>query len=211
MTTIDWLIFFTGLLALVALLYYLFIPTWPRPAPKPERQDQEFASELAPAFPVKEIVTDLPTYYQGDNRLVAVARDPETIFVYWQLDPVYLESLEAELPALKSGITQLRLYRYDETTGQWLLEDSKNLTSFVTSFYFHLARPDARYKVELGRLLNNQLFYCLLVSNEVVTPRAYFSALIDENWPPLLPLYQQLPQKERMIGSYVHFTIAPDV
>lgn len=211
MTTIDWLIFFTGLLALIGLLYYLFIPVWPRPVAKPDRQDQEAASELVPDYPFGEIVTDLPPYYQGDNRLVAIARDPKTIYVYWQLDPRYLESLEAELPALKAGMTQLRLYRFDERSQRWLLESSHNLTEFVTSYYFHLAHPDARYKVELGRLLEPQLFYCMLISNEVITPRAYFSALVDENWPPLLPLYQQLPQKERMIGPYVNIAFTPDV
>ena len=84
---------------------------------------------------------DLPGGY-ADDRLVLLARDPRTLFAYWDLHP---DTLRTTLAGLDDARVVLRLVALDRDT----IEAEYDVDLAWTGYYVHDRRPGGRYRVEL--------------------------------------------------------------
>ncbi len=119
----------------------------------------------------------IPDHY-GTDSVVAVARDPNWIFVHWELKGGNLDRLcfkySSEVIEQARWVLRIRAVHTRKTQiadvdlrkGQWYL----------------WAAPNARYVVELGFITPEGEFVGVCKSDEVTTPSAGISTLTDENW-----------------------------
>ena len=76
---------------------------------------------------------------EGDDRLHALARDPETLFIFWDFPK---KSRDEAARGLKSPRAVLRVFEGDQ------LVRETEFTPESRSFYIHHLRPGHRYRVE---------------------------------------------------------------
>ena len=110
-------------------------------------------------------VGELPASYGGDF-IYLIARDPKTLFLYWDLDWPTLFA-RASLPARP---VYLRVCREDG-----IEESTTEIDSSSAHFYVDVALPGAQYYVELG-CFDNANWRCLAHSGLAATPEAEMSA-----------------------------------
>jgi hypothetical protein len=114
----------------------------------------------------------------GDDRIVALVRDPRNLFVYWELAGGAYERAAAELgrAAVAGALWVLRIVRMtdgrffdiavDPAAGNWYLQ----------------VEAGCRYQVKVGLVLSCDVFLELAASAEVATPPETASDRIDEEW-----------------------------
>jgi hypothetical protein len=151
----------------------------------------ESAEEL---FPVIEFPPEfehkpdpeLPWGYD-DNKIIIMARDPDTIYAYWDISEEKRNSLrdlyghhwENSLPVLRiydvTGITDFDGYNanhhYDVV-----------INDYAGSWYLHVGTPNRTFCVDLGRILNDGRYITVARSNLTFTPRNTFSDRTDPEW-----------------------------
>lgn len=132
---------------------------------------------VAPPQPFIDRGEALPSEYIED-KITALVRDPNWIFVYWELAGTKKEEIKSSHGA--------EIYR----TAQWVLR-VKNLTNnshqdipiLLDSKTWYLnVESNCSYTIELGIISREHQFICLLQSNTVQTPRADASGEIDDKW-----------------------------
>lgn len=151
---------------------------------KPKKKPVEIQPPTPPAAqPVaKRFVheRDLPDGY-GDNHIYLMVRDPYWIFSYWEIQKENQEKALRELGGNWDGVSSI-LRIYD-------VSDKKNAPShfdiliqgLAKSWYINV-QPNRSYVVEIGLIDRNGRFAVLARSNEITTPRAGMSEVIDERW-----------------------------
>jgi hypothetical protein len=103
-----------------------------------------------------------------ENLLQIMVQTPQDIFVYWDIQPDYLEMARLLLQGTQSGMV-LRVFREskgrtDETASIHLYAGS-----YSNSIYFHNQNPYTTYYAELAFLYNDG-YFTLLRSNRVISP-----------------------------------------
>jgi hypothetical protein len=154
-------------------------------------EDVEIAEEIYPViqFPPNietEPTPELPWGY-NDEKITIMARDPETIYCYWDisdkkcglLKQIYGQKWDRSFSVLRVyDITGVKSfdglnahYYYDtvinEHTGNW---------------YLHVGHPNRMYCVDLGRILSDGAFVLVARSNFAITPRNCVSDRTDPEW-----------------------------
>ncbi|MEK7309931.1 MAG: DUF4912 domain-containing protein, partial [Planctomycetota bacterium] len=112
----------------------------------------------------------LPEKYNQDT-LVALIRDPECIFAYWELSgPLVTETFR--LRDLKPAATKwlLRAHNLSQKNFSDIELPRPEHLANVQSNYYLTVISDTEYQLELG-LLSGQNFISLVKSNIVQTPR----------------------------------------
>ncbi|HEY3319196.1 MAG TPA: DUF4912 domain-containing protein [Planctomycetota bacterium] len=114
----------------------------------------------------------------GLDRLVAMVRDPEWVFLYWELNGCALRQLTSVHAAdAKRGL-------------RWVLRVSSlcDMSSYMVdvdvgagNWYLKVA-PAACLRVELGFTDMQDQFLSLVKSDEVRMPKATVSASLEERW-----------------------------
>ncbi|HLX65247.1 MAG TPA: DUF4912 domain-containing protein [Planctomycetota bacterium] len=119
----------------------------------------------------------IPDSY-GLDRLVALVRDPEWVFTYWELNGVTLESVKKQRGAefIDSCAWVMRLYRVDEDAAA-----DFEIDPAAGGWYVHVGRP-GRYVFEVALLSPEGEWVSLLVSKMLGAPYAGLSDRIDETW-----------------------------
>jgi len=138
---------------------------------------------IEPVYP-EERVTELPAGY-GETRLVLLVRDPEWLFVYWEISQADRDMLGL---AREGSIEPLVLRLYDVTG----VEDFNGvnsvswyeipITAGASSWYVHLPQADRQWCAELGVLNELGEFVQICRSNQVHTPRNFISEEADAEW-----------------------------
>ncbi|UCD58987.1 MAG: DUF4912 domain-containing protein [Candidatus Hydrogenedentota bacterium] len=129
--------------------------------------------------------TELPKRY-GQDRIVAMVRDPYWIFAYWEVTPESLQRARRELGAEADGAsTVLRVY--DITGIAFTGENANSLFDIevvggADNWYINTGWPNRSYCVDIGLLSPQGRYYTLARSNAVHTPRAGMSEEVDERW-----------------------------
>ncbi|HEY6104597.1 MAG TPA: DUF4912 domain-containing protein [Anaeromyxobacteraceae bacterium] len=150
--------------------------------------------EPEPAVP-DEGLGELPWGY-GDDALVALPRDPRTLFLYWDFAP---GTVAGALAGMEGGRTQLWVFG---RAGEGL-ERVRTLEFALEarSFYVHDLEPGRAYLAEVhavdGRGQERRLGS---PSNEVTLPAAGVSALVDDRFARIpwdLPLSRWLKEIRR--------------
>lgn len=181
------------LLALAALVIFLLLRSdktadvLKKPELSKKTREEEFAQEIFPEL-VPQIEEDpfIPHYY-GVNRLVAVARDPNWLYAYWEVNngkiKEFIHSYGEE--AWQTSRQELRVYditeraKDDPSGSSWR---EINLDPFADNWFVEVNQPERSFILELGRVLEDGRFVKLLTSNTVSTPRAAISGRMDEQW-----------------------------
>jgi hypothetical protein len=116
-------------------------------------------------------LSNLPERY-GDHRLVALARDPNWAYAYWDLNPTRVRDLlkSANQTADKARWV-LRVYSASlhpaEDKGHFFDIDIDVKTG---SYYLDLSRPGARFVVEIGVIDASGMFRTTAQSNPLILP-----------------------------------------
>jgi hypothetical protein len=107
----------------------------------------------------------LPPVYGGPV-LVAIARDPRTIFLYWNID---WPTLFAEMAPVDRRV-HLRVYRVDR--GE---EQSVAVEPMAGNCYIAVPERSGPYHVEMGYYQPADTWHSITASNEVTMPRDNFA------------------------------------
>ena len=132
-----------------------------------------------------EPLPELPGKY-GENRIAAMVRDPDWIFVYWEITPETLERARREVEP-EGGRREMSLRVYD-VTGK--IFDGKNANGWfdidavgrADNWYINTGAPGRSFCVEIGLLASGGRFHALARSDVVSTPPAGMSEETDERW-----------------------------
>ena len=108
-----------------------------------------------------EFLGDLPESY-GTRRLFLTARDPHTLFAYW--DFTHEQILQAEKEAV-DGKVFLQIF----TPGKERVHQI-HVTQGSREWFFPTHRPSTLFQAELGFYRSNGSFHHLAVSQQVTTP-----------------------------------------
>jgi hypothetical protein len=118
------------------------------------------------------VLGDLPWGYV-ENRIAALARDPQWIFVYWEILDDAIEKARAQAKDPHAGCA-LRVYdtTYRDFDGlnahhYWDLRVDRS----SKGHYLHTGRPGATFHVDIGVLSGGGLFAPIARSNACETPR----------------------------------------
>ncbi|GAB6180275.1 hypothetical protein JCM14036_15940 [Desulfotomaculum defluvii] len=199
------------LLALAALVFFLLphanktTGEMKKPELPKRTQEEEFAKEISPDVPQiihtksefqVEVEEEpfIPHHY-GVNRLVAVARDPNWLYVYWEVnDEIKREffQLYGE-KAWNSSHQVLKVYDVTKSSK----EENKRyffreitIDPFADNWFVEVGQPEHSFFLELGRVLSDGRYIKLLTSNPVTTPRASISERMDAEWMWIDGIYQ---------------------
>jgi hypothetical protein len=123
-----------------------------------------------------------------ENLLHIMVQTPQDIFVYWEIQPDYLEMARLLLQGAQPGMV-LRVFREskgrtDETASIHLYPGN-----YSNSMYFHNQNPYATYYAELAFLCNDG-YFTLLRSNRVISPP---QVPIAGKWFPVTEFREVLP------------------
>ena len=117
------------------------------------RSESKLPAELADAV-------ELPRVY-GAPFLFAVARDPSTLFVYWNVD--WSAIFENTAPVDRQ--VHLRVYRDDGTE-----EKTDAVEPMAGNHFVSVSQPHGRYRVELGYYQPSDIWNLVAESEEVAMP-----------------------------------------
>ena len=128
---------------------------------------------------------NLPHGY-GDNRIVAMVRDPYWLYCYWEINDGKVQEIRAELGyRFYQSSLILRIYN----TEDWSFFDL-NVSGEIGNWYINVGRPNTSYCIDIGYLTSDGTFVCAARSNIVVTPRDRVSEVIDEEW--MIPDWERI-------------------
>ena len=179
------------------------------PHPLTERTlEQERPAQPAKAAPARrtaagsfeEDLGELPGGY-GDDALVALPRDPKTLFLYWDHGR---DTLRAAWEGLEEGRPQLWIFAR-EPDGAWTRVRVLDFALESRSYYIHDLEPGRVYRAEI-HVVDRQGRERLVPrgSNEMMLPPVGPSPIIDDRFMKILwsePL-QRLLRESRSGGSF---------
>ena len=135
---------------------------------------------------------ELPSRY-GDNRIVALIRDPYWVFAYWEIN----QEKKAEI-AHKYGEQiwekswqVLRVYDLTEGKTKEVYFDIP-VGDTADSWHIPVGTPNRTFCIERGMILPDGRYVPLACSNVVTTPSDHVSDLVDEEWMLLRDLDRKL-------------------
>lgn len=115
----------------------------------------------------------------GIDRIVAMVRDPNWIFSYWEVTADRFRDLEKRFAADWPRCRMiLRVVEVDSDPPQSF---DIELTADANNWYINV-QPDLSYQVAIGALGPDGTFVEVAVSNVVKTPRMGVSDVIDDRW-----------------------------
>lgn len=134
-------------------------------------------------------VSDIPQSY-GHTYIRALPRDPERVFVYWEISATDIGALKQKHGAALNNAR--RILRVIDVTG--LSYDGSNAPTFwdieitaeADNWYISVPLAGRSYCIELGYLTEDGRFIMIVRSNSVHIPRGSVSEVIDEEWTELV-------------------------
>lgn len=118
------------------------------------RTESKLPADLADAV-------ELPRVY-GDPLLFAIARDPRTLFVYWNVD--WSTIFESTAPVDRQ--VHLRVYGPDGSE-----EMTQAVEPMAGNCYLNVAEPCEKYQVELGYYQPAEAWHVVAISERVIMPK----------------------------------------
>ncbi len=119
----------------------------------------------------------LPEEY-GDDRLVAMVRDPRCMFAYWEFTPANAERLRREGGGDIWENSDFILRVYDDFGSFFDVGVARE----ARQTYIHLGRDGGAYVVDLGLRRRDGVFFSLLRSNRVQLPAGHVSHEVDSQF-----------------------------
>jgi uncharacterized protein len=126
--------------------------------------------------PYDEGLGEIPWSY-GDDAFVVLARDPKTLFAYWDLSP---ETLDRGLEGLPGARTQLWVFSRGD--GGWDRVRTVEFALESRGYYVHDLEPGRTYRVEIHAVSGGAERMIGSPSNEVVLPPVGPSSIVDDRF-----------------------------
>lgn len=134
-------------------------------------------AEAGPAGPYDEGLGDLPAAY-GEDALVALPRDPRTLFLYWEHTPA---TREAALEGLERPRAELRVFA--RSAGGWELLRTVDVALEARGHYVHDLEAGRAYRAEIHLVDRAGREHALGgSSNEVELPTSGPSGVVDDRF-----------------------------
>jgi len=127
-----------------------------------------------------------PTGY-GDNKIVALVRDPWWIFAYWEIRSDKEEDVIKKIKSESDEALKSILRIYDVTDINFTGSNANSyfdidLKGLANSWYINVGSPDRAWLIDIGIITKKGNFYLLARSNTVRTPRYGMSDKLDAEW-----------------------------
>jgi hypothetical protein len=121
---------------------------------------------------------EVPQNY-NQTRLIALVRDPQWIYTYWEITQDSLEAhrCQGDIELWDQGHWVLRVFDHTKID-HW----DVNIDPHSSNWYLHVGEAGHRFQLCIGRLFPNKQFQPLVWSNQVETPPQGESNVIDEEW-----------------------------
>jgi hypothetical protein len=117
-----------------------------------------------------------------DDRLVVMVRDPYWLHATWDLTQRSVDRAQAAMgQRWHTAQPTLRVFRIMDA-GTSKHERDINIHGGVSNWYIDVTEPPCSFRMEIGYLSGDGMFYSLARSNSVQTPPAGSSAAVDETW-----------------------------
>jgi hypothetical protein len=143
-------------------------------APEPVEDPRKFDLGLTASDAAREAKEDIPWGY-GQDRVTAMAVDPERLYVYWEVTDEALERARGELgPAGREAWVNLRVYDvtsriFDGTNAHHYFDHSVSRTD--RQWFFLIGRPSSTVVVEMGLKSREGYFVRIARSGRTDFPR----------------------------------------
>jgi hypothetical protein len=122
----------------------------------------------------------LPTTYNV-TKIALLIRDPFWLYTYWDLSPEAKAQLKNDYGDWEKAPLSLRICEEKESGGADPHLFHVSINPSTSNWYLNV-QPNHYYTAELGYFSPAGDFIILARSNTVITPRATFSQVIDEEW-----------------------------
>lgn len=132
-------------------------------------------------------MSELPEHYNQD-RFAAIARDPSTVFVYWDLAGDAMSSLESRLSEDDLAASAWTIRLTDLDTGA---TSTIEIEPEARNWYLDVM-PGRTYVVELGVIDPGKTFHRVFPATRLRTPDPSYSQEFDKQWMILEEDYLQL-------------------
>jgi hypothetical protein len=117
-----------------------------------------------------------------EDRLVVMVRDPYWLHATWDLTQRSVDRAQAAMgQRWHTAQPTLRVFRIMEA-GTSKHERDITIHGGVANWYVDVTEPPCSFRMEIGYLSADGMFYSLARSNTVETPPAGSSTAVDENW-----------------------------
>lgn len=132
------------------------------------------------------VITDLPDCYNR-TYLRALPKDPEWLFAYWEISKELIDTLrnkmgDEQFEAAKPILRLLDITDIDYNgTNAWKCFDI-HVHYYANNWYVKVPEPGRVYIIEYGTITPEGVFFSIMQSNVVKTPRDNYSEIIDEEW-----------------------------
>ncbi|HTL48834.1 MAG TPA: DUF4912 domain-containing protein [Verrucomicrobiae bacterium] len=138
------------------------------------------APDAASVREIFKMPAELPANY-GDNMIYLLVRDPYYLYTYWEIQKDHQERTLAKLGGNWADVRSiLRIYDTSDKKSAASFFDIE-LQNMAVNWFINV-EPGRNYVVEIGLLHKDGRFLALARSNEVATPRASVSDVLDEEW-----------------------------
>ncbi|GMA63328.1 DUF4912 domain-containing protein [Alicyclobacillus fastidiosus] len=154
----------------------------------------------------------------GRSRIVAMVKDPSTLFVYWEVDELSKRLLTNHFQS-EWGTLPLFLCVYD-VTNCWFdgynapLVAKHRVSHDADNWYLHQLMPQHNYVVHLSTTTFHDQLFCILSSNVVklppskvgsLEPQVQFVSSHPRTWPEAVPaIEERYPYAAVFDGYHVH-------
>jgi hypothetical protein len=123
----------------------------------------------------------------GDNRIVALVRDPWWIFAYWEIRHDKEDEARKRIESSGDSTDRSILRVYDVTDVNFNGSNAHSyfdidLKGLANNWYINVANPDRSWIVDIGIVTKKGAFHMLARSNTVKTPRFGMSDQLDAEW-----------------------------
>jgi hypothetical protein len=171
--------------------------------PEKKTRQLEDIPETAPAAPAMPYIDrgkPIPDTY-GRDVLRLMARDPEWVFVYWELTPERLNELHAQYADVSARTWQLKLTDMES-------DHVTYIPVFLGAHNWYVnVQPKRTYQVELG-FTREGTFIPVTASNPCRTPSNAISERGDEEWivmrRDLMQILKLTSEDELLFGDRPH-------
>jgi len=163
----------------------------PAIVPESAVADRPTSGPLSPAPPSAPLAASMPPTFQrdlpleyGDTKVVALVRDPEWVFLYWEIGSHRRAELGIPRGAHQRAMA-LRVYdvtdiHFDGTNAHSFYDVAVN--DMAASWYLRVPEPSRAYIVDLGMYDADGDFVIIARSNAISSPPQGMSPQTDEQW-----------------------------
>jgi len=155
-----------------------------QPLEQKMEESKYYAGPIIQKF-VEEKPFEFPSGY-GDNRIVAMVRDPHWVHVYWEVNEARRAEIKKEVGDI---FLQAKEYLRVYDTDSWESFDIE-VTGGARNWYIKVPAPSRTYCVDIGFKLPDGRFITAARSNWVTTPLDRMSDIIDEQW--MIPDWEKI-------------------